>query len=219
MVDVGAKTATKRTAIAVAHIRVSPELYKQIEENSNKKGDVLGIARIAGIMAAKRTSDIIPLCHPLALTKAEVDVYLVPGTRTSSVWHGHSRLVAIQALVECVGPTGVEMEALMAVQGAALTVVDMCKALDRGLTIDWAYVVYKAGGRSGVYVDGKWKYEVGREKFGPLDGRLVDGVGNADVLVRGRALSEMTKTGRKSKTEVRKEEGGVSIDRSAGVDL
>jgi molybdenum cofactor biosynthesis protein MoaC len=220
MVDVGAKTATKRTAIAVAHIRVSPELYKQIEENSNKKGDVLGIARIAGIMAAKRTSDIIPLCHPLALTKAEVDVYLVPGTRTSSVWHGHSRLVAIQALVECVGPTGVEMEALMAVQGAALTVVDMCKALDRGLTIDWAYVVYKAGGRSGVYVDGKWKYEVGREKFGPLDGRLVDGVGNADVLVRGRARSEMmTKTGRRSKKEVRKEEGGVSIERSAGVDL
>jgi molybdenum cofactor biosynthesis protein MoaC len=219
MVDVGAKTATKRTAIAVAHIRVSPELYKQIEENSNKKGDVLGIARIAGIMAAKRTSDIIPLCHPLALTKAEVDVYLVPGTKTSSVWHGHSRLVAIQALVECVGPTGVEMEALMAVQGAALTVVDMCKALDRGLTIDWAYVVYKAGGRSGVYVDGKWKYEVGREKFGPLDGRLADGVGNADVLVRGRARSEMTKTGRKSKEEVRKEEGGVSIERSAGVDL
>ena len=219
MVDVGAKTATKRTAIAVAHIRVSPELYKQIEENSNKKGDVLGIARIAGIMAAKRTSDIIPLCHPLALTKAEVDVYLVPGTRTSSVWHGHSRLVAIQALVECVGPTGVEMEALMAVQGAALTVVDMCKALDRGLTIDWAYVVYKAGGRSGVYVDGKWKYEVGREKFGPLDGRLVDGVGNADVLVRGRARSEMTKTERRSKKEVRKEEGGVSMERSAGVDL
>jgi molybdenum cofactor biosynthesis protein MoaC len=220
MVDVGAKTATKRTAIAVAHIRVSPELYKQIEENSNKKGDVLGIARIAGIMAAKRTSDIIPLCHPLALTKAEVDVYLVPGTRTSSVWHGHSRLVAIQALVECVGPTGVEMEALMAVQGAALTVVDMCKALDRGLTIDWAYVVYKAGGRSGVYVDAKWKYEVGREKFGPLDGRLVDGVGNADVLVRGRARSEMmTKTGRRSKKEVRKEEGGVSMERSAGVDL
>jgi molybdenum cofactor biosynthesis protein MoaC len=218
MVDVGAKTATKRTAIAVAHIRVSPELYKQIEENSNKKGDVLGIARIAGIMAAKRTSDIIPLCHPLALTKAEVDVYLVPGTRTSSVWRGHSRLVAIQALVECVGPTGVEMEALMAVQGAALTVVDMCKALDRGLTIDWAYVVYKAGGRSGVYVDGKWKYEVGREKFGPLDGRLVDGVGNADVLVRGRARSEMTKTGRRSKKEVRKEEGGVSMERSAGVD-
>jgi molybdenum cofactor biosynthesis protein MoaC len=191
MVDVGAKPSTKRTAIAVAHVRVSPEVYRQIEENSNKKGDVLGIARIAGIMAAKRTADIIPLCHPLALTKVEVDVFLVPVTMRSPVWQGHSRLVAIQALVECVGPTGVEMEALMAVQGAALTVVDMCKALDKGLLIETAHVVYKAGGRSGTYVEPKWKRAVGIEKFGPPpDGRLADGVGNGDLLVRGTAFRE-----------------------------
>jgi molybdenum cofactor biosynthesis protein MoaC len=186
MVDVGAKPATKRTAIAIAYIRISPEVYKQIEENSNKKGDVLGIARIAGIMAAKRTSDIIPLCHPLALTKAEVDVYLVPANHLSAIWPkaGHGRLVAIQTLVETVGPTGVEMEALMAAQGAALTVFDMCKALDKTMTIEGAKVVYKAGGRSGVSLDIKWKNDVGAEKFGPQG--LREGLGNGDLLVKGR---------------------------------
>jgi cyclic pyranopterin phosphate synthase len=186
MVDVGAKPATKRTAIAIAHIRVSPEVYQQIEENSNKKGDVLGIARIAGIMAAKRTSDLIPLCHPLALTKAEVDVYLVPYLHTSPIWPQalHGRLVAIQALVETVGPTGVEMEALTAVQGAALTVIDMCKALDKKMSINEARVVYKAGGRSGVNVDPRWRHAVGMEKFGPEG--LREGCGNVEVLVRGR---------------------------------
>jgi molybdenum cofactor biosynthesis protein MoaC len=210
MVDVGAKPSTKRTAIAVAHVRVSPEVYRQIEENSNKKGDVLGIARIAGIMAAKRTADIIPLCHPLALTKVEVDVFLVPVTMRSPVWQGHSRLVAIQALVECVGPTGVEMEALMAVQGAALTVVDMCKALDKGLLIETAHVVYKAGGRSGTYVEPKWKRAVGIEKFGPPpDGRLADGVGNGDLLVRGTAFRE--------KGSMAREEMREDAERSAAV--
>jgi molybdenum cofactor biosynthesis protein MoaC len=186
MVDVGAKPATKRTAIAIAYIRIRPEVYKQIEENSNKKGDVLGIARIAGIMAAKRTSDIIPLCHPLALTKAEVDVYLVPANHLSAIWPkaGHGRLVAIQTLVETVGPTGVEMEALMAAQGAALTVFDMCKALDKTMTIEGAKVVYKAGGRSGVSLDIKWKNDVGAEKFGPQG--LREGLGNGDLLVKGR---------------------------------
>jgi len=186
MVDVGAKPATKRTAIAIAHIRVSAEVYKQIEENSNKKGDVLGIARVAGIMAAKRTSDIIPLCHPLALTKAEVDVYLVPVHHVSPVFPSaaRGRLVVVQALVETLGPTGVEMEALTAVQGAALTVFDMCKALDKTMAIEGAKVVYKAGGRSGTLVDVKWKNEVGREKFGPEG--LKEGLGNGDLLVRGR---------------------------------
>jgi cyclic pyranopterin phosphate synthase len=186
MVDVGAKPPTKRTAIAIAHVRVSPEVYQQIEENSNKKGDVLGIARTAGIMAAKRTSDLIPLCHPLAISKAEVDVYLVPPKHQSPIWpHApQGRLVAIQARVECVGPTGVEMEALVAVQGAALTVVDMCKALDKRMSIDGARVVYKAGGRSGVSVDIKWKNEVGKEKFGPEG--LIEGLGGGELLVRGR---------------------------------
>ena len=186
MVDVGAKPATKRTAIAMAYVRISPEVYQQIEENSNKKGDVLGIARVAGIMAAKRTSDIIPLCHPLAITKAEVDVYLVPAHHISPVWPTapRGRLVAIQGLVESVGPTGVEMEALMAVQGAALTVFDMCKALDKGMVIGGARVVYKAGGRSGISCDVKWKNEVGAEKFEPQG--LREGLGNGDLLVRGR---------------------------------
>lgn len=176
MVDVGAKPHARRVAIAVAHIRIEKDLCDQIEQNKNKKGDVLGVARIAGIMAAKRTSDIIPLCHPLAITKAEVDVYLVPAGTSSSRWS--SSVVAIQARVECVGPTGVEMEALTAVQGAALTVYDMCKAVDKNLAISNARVVYKAGGRSGVWVHEKWKKSVGEGKFGQA-GELKDGV---DVL-------------------------------------
>ena len=187
MVDVGDKASTKRVAIAVAHVGLTKDAYDQIVENSNKKGDVLGIARIAGIMAAKRTADIIPLCHPLAISKAEVDVYAVPqvprGQKGSHYW-SHTRqrgsLVAIQARVECVGPTGVEMEALMAVQGAALTVFDMCKAVDKTMTIHAAKVVYKAGGRSGLSVDQDWKKYVGKESFTER-GELKDG---ADALVR-----------------------------------
>jgi len=116
MVDVGDKASTKRVAIAVAHIGIKKQVYEQIVDNSNKKGDVLGIARIAGIMAAKRTADIIPLCHPLAISKAEVDVYLVPQIKLKSgeshFWThtcSSGSLVAIQTRVECVGPTGVEM--------------------------------------------------------------------------------------------------------------
>ena len=182
MVDVGDKASTKRVAIAVAHIGLTKAVYDQIVENGNKKGDVLGIARIAGIMAAKRTSDIIPLCHPLAISKAEVDVYLVPWCKPSKesnhFWmrtRDAGSLVAIQARVECVGPTGVEMEALMAVQGAALTIVDMCKAVEKRLTIHGAKVVYKAGGRSGVHVDPKWKQHVGDGNF-ETNGELKDGV-------------------------------------------
>jgi molybdenum cofactor biosynthesis protein MoaC len=187
MVDVGDKAATKRVAIAVAHVGLTKEAYDQIVDNSNKKGDVLGIARIAGIMAAKRTADIIPLCHPLAISKAEVDVYVVPQIalkqRGKHYW-SHTRqrgsLVAIQARVECVGPTGVEMEALMAVQGAALTVFDMCKAVDKTMTIHGAKVVYKAGGRSGLSVDFDWKQHVAKESF-LESGELKDG---ADAVVR-----------------------------------
>jgi molybdenum cofactor biosynthesis enzyme len=188
MVDVGGKPSTKRTAIAVAHIGLGTEVYNQIVENNNKKGDVLGIARIAGIMAAKRTSEIIPLCHPLAISKAEVDVYLVPAFKATSKHKAHywshtypnGILVAIQARVECVGPTGVEMEALMAVQGAALTIIDMCKAVSKRLTINGAKVIYKAGGRSGVYSDERWRKNIGEDKFTD-SGELKDGV---DVLLR-----------------------------------
>jgi molybdenum cofactor biosynthesis protein MoaC len=187
MVDVGDKASTKRVAIAVAHVSITREVYDQIVDNSNKKGDVLGIARIAGIMAAKRTSDIIPLCHPLAISKAEVDVNLVPAVKLKTGQNHYWRhtsptglVVAIQARVECFGPTGVEMEALMAVQGAALTVYDMCKAVDKTMTIHAAKVVYKAGGRSGIAANKKWKQHVGVEKFAET-GELKDGV---DAVVR-----------------------------------
>lgn len=187
MVDVGDKASTKRVAIATANVSISREVYDQIVDNSNKKGDVLGIARIAGIMAAKRTADIIPLCHPLAISKAEVDVYPVPLIQLKKgqdhYWNRSSPrglLVAIQARVECFGPTGVEMEALMAVQGAALTVFDMCKAVDKKMTIQGAKVVYKAGGRSGMSVDLIWKRCVGVQNF-TASGELKDGV---DALVR-----------------------------------
>jgi molybdenum cofactor biosynthesis protein MoaC len=208
MVDVGAKPATKRTAIAIAYIRIRPEVYKQIEENSNKKGDVLGVARVAGIMAAKRTADIIPLCHPLALTKAEVDVYLVPANHISPIWPraGDGRLVAIQALVETVGPTGVEMEALMAAQGAALTVFDMCKAMGNKMVIEGTRVVYKAGGRSAISCDVKWKREVGVEKFGPQG--LREGLGNGDLLARGRFNEKsVERTGERTGEETGEETG------------
>lgn len=175
MVDVGAKPHTRRVAIAVAHILVGKDLADQIEQNAMKKGDVLGVARVAGIMAAKRTADIIPLCHPLALSKAEVDVYLVPPGTKCTLWSSAGAVVAIQARVECVGPTGVEMEAMMAVQGAALTVYDMCKAVDKTLVINNSRLVYKAGGRSGVSVHTKWKRDVGEEKFG-RNGELKEGV-------------------------------------------
>ncbi|KAM0713748.1 hypothetical protein Q7P37_010710 [Cladosporium fusiforme] len=186
MVDVGAKPSTQRTAIAIARIRIRKHTHDQILENTNKKGDVLGIARIAGIMAAKRTSDLIPLCHPLAISKAEVDVHLVGPNRFSRFWGTttpHFSHVMIQGRVECVGPTGVEMEALTAVQGAALTVVDMCKAVEKGLAISDATVVYKAGGRSGVYVNKVWKKEVGMENFSDDTGELLPDV--QDIFVRG----------------------------------
>ncbi|WPH03448.1 Hypothetical protein R9X50_00632800 [Acrodontium crateriforme] len=154
MVDVGDKPSTKRVAIAVCTISFSNcESSRLITENNNKKGDVLGVARIAGIMAAKRTPDLIPLCHPLALSKVELDVKLEQ--------HGEDRAdnkmdpgsVHIMATVECVGSTGVEMEAMTAVTVAGLTVVDMCKAVDRKIHIRQCHVVYKAGGKSGLFID------------------------------------------------------------------
>ncbi|KAK4545348.1 hypothetical protein LTR36_003528 [Oleoguttula mirabilis] len=168
MVDVGAKAASRRVAIATAHVRFSnTEPFRLIFENNNKKGDVLGVARVAGIMAAKRTSDLIPLCHPVAISKVEVDVKLEAPGATSGLWANNKYgLVSIQAQVECVGPTGVEMEALTAVSGAALTVYDMCKAVDRSMFIGNTGVVYKSGGRSGLYCYFRWANQVGKEWFG-----------------------------------------------------
>ena len=143
MVDVGAKAATHRTAIAQGRIVMNHHTLTIILSGSAKKGDVLGIARIAGIMAAKKTSDLIPLCHPLALTR--VTVAFTPDQPTSSI--------TCNATVETIGPTGVEMEALIAVQVALSTIYDMCKAVDRGMTITDVRVLEKHGGKSGSFVN------------------------------------------------------------------
>ena len=139
MVDVGAKAETHRVAVAAGSIRMQPETLAIILTGSAKKGDVLGIARLAGIMAAKRTSDLIPLCHPLALTRVTVDFESDEPSST----------ILCRAQVETYGKTGVEMEALTAVQVGLLTIYDMCKAVDRGMIMDNIRVVEKAGGKSG----------------------------------------------------------------------
>ena len=143
MVDVGAKSATHRVAIAQGRIAMNPATLAVILSGSAKKGDVLGISRIAGIMAAKKTSELIPLCHPLALTRVAID--FTADELTSSI--------ACNATVETVGPTGVEMEALIAVQVALSTIYDMCKAVDRGMTIIDVRVLEKHGGKSGSFVN------------------------------------------------------------------
>lgn len=139
MVDVGAKSETHRIAVASGTIRMKPETLTIIESGSAKKGDVLGIARVAAIMAAKRTSDLIPLCHPLALTRVTVDF-------ETDV---EQSLVHCRAQVETYGKTGVEMEALTAVQIGLLTIYDMCKAVDRGMVMSDIRVLEKHGGKSG----------------------------------------------------------------------
>ncbi|MEZ5534742.1 MAG: cyclic pyranopterin monophosphate synthase MoaC [Thiolinea sp.] len=142
MVDVGNKDITHRRAIAEGYIEMLPATLDKIIQGDHKKGDVLGIARIAGIMAAKKTADFIPLCHPLALTK--VDIELEPESVTAP-------RVICRATVETKGQTGVEMEALTAVQISLLTIYDMCKAVDRGMIIGNTRLLHKAGGKSGVW--------------------------------------------------------------------
>ncbi len=145
MVDVAAKPATHRVAVATGRIEMQAATLALIQSGNAKKGDVLGIARIAGIQAAKKTSDLIPLCHPLALTRIALDF----DTGSS----GGTSAVACTATVETVGPTGVEMEALTAVQVALLTIYDMCKAADRGMTITDVRLREKHGGKSGSFVN------------------------------------------------------------------
>lgn len=142
MVDVGNKAITHRTAIAQGQIEMLPSTLETILQGKHRKGDVLGIARIAAIMASKKTAELIPLCHPLALTR--VDIELEP---IQADWYG----VMCRATVETSGQTGVEMEALTAVQIGLLTIYDMCKAVDRGMSITQVRLLYKAGGKSGVW--------------------------------------------------------------------
>jgi cyclic pyranopterin phosphate synthase len=141
MVNVGDKPNTHRIAVATGKITMLPETFTMIEAGTHKKGDVLGIARIAGIQASKKTSDLIPLCHPLALTHVSLEFALDKNTSS----------IACQVRAETTGPTGVEMEALTAVQVALLTIYDMAKAVDRGMVIGDVHLLEKSGGKSGEW--------------------------------------------------------------------
>lgn len=143
MVDVGEKENTRRVAVARGEVAMQPETLARIIENRVEKGDVFAVARLAGIMAAKKTSELIPLCHPLLINSVTLE--FAPD-------QGHARVV-IEACVKVNGQTGVEMEALTAVSAAALTIYDMCKAVDRTMTIDRVRLVEKKGGRSGHFVN------------------------------------------------------------------
>ncbi len=141
IVDVGDKAQTRRVAIAEGHIRMAPETLRAVLDHQIKKGDVLAVARIAGLMAAKKTWDIVPLCHPIALTHAELVI------RPMDDGNG----LECRAETVTVERTGVEMEAIHAVQAALLTVYDMCKAMDRGMEIGGVRLLHKSGGRSGTW--------------------------------------------------------------------
>ena len=141
MVDVSAKASTHRVAVAEGRISMEPATLALIQSGTAKKGDVLGIARIAGIQGAKKTSDLIPLCHPIALTRVAVEFEVDAAANT----------VLCRATGECSGQTGVEMEALAAVSVALLTIYDMCKAVDRGMTISGVRLMEKRGGKSGDF--------------------------------------------------------------------
>ena len=143
MVDVGAKGVTDRVAVASARLRTRPDVIRQIEEKALAKGDVLAVARVAGIMAAKRTAELIPLCHPLGLDSVEVAFELLEDA------------VQIRASARCEGKTGVEMEALTAAAVAGLTVYDMCKAVDRAMVLERVQLEEKSGGKSGRFVRGQ----------------------------------------------------------------
>ncbi|MFO1080728.1 MAG: cyclic pyranopterin monophosphate synthase MoaC [Reyranellaceae bacterium] len=141
MVDVGAKAETERVAVARATVTMQPATLALIRERKAAKGDVLAVAQLAGIMAAKRTPDLIPLCHPLALSSVKVELVLDPARNA----------VDIEATCKLKGRTGVEMEALTAASVAALTVYDMCKAVDRGMVISDVRLLHKSGGKSGTF--------------------------------------------------------------------
>ena len=145
MVDVTEKNITQREAIATGTIFVNEETFKRIKEGSTAKGDVLGVARVAGIMATKKTSELIPMCHPLMLTKSKIDFEL----------NEEEKSVTAICTVKLAGKTGVEMEALTGVNVALLTIYDMCKAINKGMVISNVHLVKKTGGKSGEYLFGK----------------------------------------------------------------
>ena len=142
MVDVGAKDETEREGVAEAIVRMQPATLERIRAGQIKKGDVLAVAQVAGVMGAKKTPELIPMCHPIAITGVDFNFEIDDEAST----------ITITASVRTIGRTGVEMEALTAVATAALTIYDMCKAIDKGMIIDGIALVKKSGGRSGVYV-------------------------------------------------------------------
>jgi len=142
MVDVGNKEDTQRVAIAEGTVLMQPETLNMIKDNKIAKGDVLGVAQVSGIMAAKKTSEIIPMCHPLMLSGVEINFTI----------NENENKIIIQSKVKTVGKTGVEMEALTAVAAAGLTIYDMCKAVDRGMAIESIYLLEKSGGKSGHFL-------------------------------------------------------------------
>ena len=173
MVDVSEKAVTMRTAIAIGKIYVCREIFEHIRRHEIAKGDVLGVARLAGIMATKRTSELIPLCHPLPLTKCEVNFSLHESTSTKSFEYvsidnksamntkANAYYIEATCLVKTDGKTGVEMEALTGVQIALLTIYDMCKAIDKGMVISDVHLVSKSGGKSGDFL---WNEAITREE-------------------------------------------------------
>lgn len=148
MVDVSAKPVTSREATARGIVTMNAEAFAAVQNGTVQKGDVLGVARIAGIMATKRTSDLIPLCHPLPLTRVSVDFTLLP----------RQQAVEVRCTVKTAGVTGVEMEALTGVSTALLTIYDMCKAVDKGMELGEIHLVEKTGGKSGHYVRAEGGY-------------------------------------------------------------
>lgn len=149
MVDVSNKTQTTRTAIASGKIQVNKQIITLIKEGNNKKGDVLGVAQIAGIMGAKSTSSLIPLCHPLPIQKCEINFDINETTCT----------ITVTATVKTMGQTGVEMEALTAATTTLLTIYDMCKAVDKGMVIQEVQLIKKTGGKSGDFIRGETQDE------------------------------------------------------------
>ena len=173
MVDVSEKPVTTRIAVATGKIYVCKEIFKRIQRHEIAKGDVLGVARLAGIMATKRTSELIPLCHPLSLTKCEVNFslhestydkffeYISTDDRVGLSKKGRAYYIEATCLVKTDGRTGVEMEALTGVQIALLTIYDMCKAIDKGMVISDVHLVSKSGGKRGVF---KWNEALTQEE-------------------------------------------------------
>lgn len=145
MVDISDKPVTKRSAVAVGRIYVSPEIFTAVKNGTAKKGDVLGTARLAGIMAAKKTSDIIPLCHPIPISNISVDFTLDADTLS----------IYVQSEARTTGQTGIEMEVLHAVSASLLTIYDMCKAIDHSMKIADIHLIYKDGGKTGIYDTGE----------------------------------------------------------------